>query len=550
VTFAFPHALIAATLAEGVRTLRRRRLHRRAAAAIEALRPDDLEALAYHHAEAGNAEQALTYYTRAGERASAAYANQEAERHFRAALDLAPSETDEAQLLSQLGVVLARLSRYEQAIETWRIGIELYRSLGQQEGIARLYARSARAAWDSGDTPRGLALCREGVAAVAGAPESPEMANLLHETARACWFNGLLDEAVPLCRQALEMAERLGSVRVQAESLTTLGVLPGQQEKVALSVLTRAVELAESAGLLRQAARAHNNLAALMGWSDAQGARSHFLRAAELERQRGAVVSELFSTSNAIGMAGILGDLATAEAELRSMRQLLDTVHNPGQTESQYGYMKAALLRYRGKVTDAIELLRPLHAERRAVGDLQNLSFAAIALADALLELGETEEAEAALCEAISVGDQGIGYGGVVPRCTLVVHHANQGETAEARRLLSEAREKAIDSGSRATDLDFLSWAEAHLAAAEGRWSEALSAFEAAADGAARWGARWLRARLLQEWAEAHLLRGERGDRERARELLQRAQAEFEAMGVPIYAAQIEERLKQIEEHP
>jgi hypothetical protein len=125
-----------------------------------------------------------------------------------------------------------------------------------------------------------------------------------------------------------------------------------------------------------------------------------------------------------------------------------------------------------------------------------------------------------------------------------------QGEIEEAHRLLSEAREKAIEQGSRAVDLYMLSWAEAHLAVAQGRWLEAMAAFEAAADGAERCGAMWLRARLLQEWAEAQLLRGEPGDRERARELLHEAKAEFEGMGVAVYAAQLEERLEQIEDHP
>ena len=44
VTFSFLHALIPATLEESVHTLRRRKLHRQAAAAIESLRPEDLEA--------------------------------------------------------------------------------------------------------------------------------------------------------------------------------------------------------------------------------------------------------------------------------------------------------------------------------------------------------------------------------------------------------------------------------------------------------------------------------------------------------------------------
>jgi tetratricopeptide (TPR) repeat protein len=262
------------------------------------------------------------------------------------------------------------------------------------------------------------------------------------------------------------------------------------------------------------------------------------------------VVSELFSTNNAIGWTIQGGALAAAETELRAVRQRLESVHTPGQIEGQCRFLEAFLLRYRGQVTQAIELLRSAQAERRAVGDLQILSFAGNQLADALFEVGEPEEAKLALREAVSIGDQGIGYGGVAPRCSLLVHHVRQGEMEEARRLLSEAREKAVELGSRAADLHMLSWAEAHLAVAQGRWREAMAAFEAAADGAARCGTRWLRARLLQEWAEAHLLRGALGDRERARELLREGKAEFEAMGVPIYAAQLAERLEQIEDHP
>ena len=59
---------------------------------------------------------------------------------------------------------------------------------------------------------------------------------------------------------------------------------------------------------------------------------------------------------------------------------------------------------------------------------------------------------------------------------------------------------------------------------------------------------RWLRARLLSEWAAAHLSRGEPEDRGQARELLFEAQAEFEAMAISFYAARIGERLMEMED--
>jgi oligopeptide transport system substrate-binding protein len=93
-TFAFVHALIPTTLVETTRTLECRRLHRRAAAAIEARRPDDFEALAYHFNRAGNAERATTYLLLAGDRARGLYAHQEAIDHYQQALRLLKKQAE------------------------------------------------------------------------------------------------------------------------------------------------------------------------------------------------------------------------------------------------------------------------------------------------------------------------------------------------------------------------------------------------------------------------------------------------------------------------
>ncbi len=373
VTFAFTHALIPSTLAEGVSTLRRRRLHRRAAAAIEGLHPDDYESLAYHYSEAGDDERALTYHVKAGARASAAFANVEAEEHYGAALELVEAEEERADLLWELGRALNRQSKYEEAIEVWREGIAAYQALGDQDGVARLYARSARAAWLLGDTPRGLVICREGMAAVSDAPESPDQADLLHELARACHFNGLPDEAAPLCRQALEMAERLGAVRVQVEALATLGVLPSLTYEESVAVLSQAIELAESARLLDQAARAHNNLGSCL--VDPEVSREHFLRAAELDRQRGEVVGEFFYAFNAADCSIALGDFAAVEEAYSSLRELATTIKDPGTIITmRLRGLEPVLLRHRGDLAAGIEGLQSVREEARSGGDLQTLA--------------------------------------------------------------------------------------------------------------------------------------------------------------------------------
>ena len=122
-----------------------------------------------------------------------------------------------------LGRALAHQSRNAEALQAWREAIEVSQSLGDLEGIARLYARSSSAAWWGGNLPHQLRLCEEGLEATAGAAESADRAHLLHEAARAYWFHGSPEQAESLCREALEMAERSGAVDVQADTLATLG---------------------------------------------------------------------------------------------------------------------------------------------------------------------------------------------------------------------------------------------------------------------------------------------------------------------------------------
>lgn len=548
VTFAFVHGLFPTTLAEGVRTLRRRRLHRRAADAIERVRPDDYEALAHHWTQAGDEGRALRYHTRAGERASAAYANADAERHFLAALDLVPAGAEEANLLAELGRVQARQGRHRQAIETWTQAMALRQEPGDQEALARLYAWSARAAWDAGEPPRGLALCREGLAAVEGAPDSPGLANLLHETARACFFGGLSQEAAALCRRALEMAQRLGAVSVQAEALITLGTLRDQPAEQALAFLSRAVELAEAHELLAHAARAHNNLGVHLGFhlGDQLAAQEHFLRAAEHACRRGAIAQELFYLTNAATIA-FQRDLDFVDRQLPRLRYLLEATVDPGPASLLLRGLEALLSLARGDTVTGIQGLQSVRSEARQRGDLQTLAFTDNIAAEALLDLGQVEEATSALFEAIDIGDRGLSYGGVWPRCCLSAIRARQGQLEQARRILSEAHKQTAEGGDRTWDRLWLPAGEAHIAAAAGEWPAAWAAFQTAAEGFAQAGNRWYHARLLSQWAEGRLARGEAGDRDRARELLRQAAAEFETLGAPAYAARMQARLAHLE---
>ena len=251
--YLFRHVLVQDAAYASLLTADRRRLHRTVGQAVEQLyaeRLDELAAmLARHFASAGDEERARNYYRRAGDTALAAFANQEAESHYRHALELTHTDPACASLLEPLGEALMRQDHFEEALATWRQAIELCQAAGNLDNVAHLYARSARAAWYAGHTPMGLELCEEGLRVVSGAPESGAQARLLHEAARACLFNGLADRAKSLLHQALDMARCHNAVDVQADALTILGVLPNLSGDEALNVLRTVVELTHEHGL-------------------------------------------------------------------------------------------------------------------------------------------------------------------------------------------------------------------------------------------------------------------------------------------------------------
>jgi serine phosphatase RsbU (regulator of sigma subunit) len=538
----------------------RERLHLAVGTAMEGLYPERLDQiapqLARHFLVADNRSRALTYFSLAGDMALESFANQEAESRYRQALDLAPAGAQKAALMYKLGQALYWQSRFQDAIQVWREGIKLFQAAGDSDGVARLYARSARAVWNAGDTPGGLRLCQEGLEAVSGAPQSAGLALLLHEAARAHLFNGLRVEARQLCQQALEMAVGLGEISVQAEALATMGLISDKQPEKALAALSEAAELAESANLLSQAARAHVNLAALKATAmpDFAAARDHYRRAADLQRLRGNTAGELLGLGGMIGVLLEAGDIEEAEAALPAIRRLLDELDNPGPEAFHVRINEALLRRYRGELAEAAQLLQVMQREERERGNLRNLvdidvHLAEIVWASHVLHdqagTGDWTDAEAALEEAIEICDRWAACG-VQPRSLLSMVYSSQGAFEEAHRLLSEAQAR-VESQPIATDEGWPSLAAARLAAAEARWPGALTLFEDAADIYARLGMRWQQARVLLDWAAAHSARQEPTDLEQARILLQRASSMFAAMGVSFYTNLAKERLQTLE---
>ncbi len=137
-TFAFEHRLIPTTLVESLRTLQRRSLQGRVAAAIETLHPDDLESLAYHYDEAGNSQKATDYLLKAGDRARALYACQEAINYYQRALELLKEQQERertARTLMKLGLTYTAAFEPDKAGEAYNEAFSLWESVREPRDL-------------------------------------------------------------------------------------------------------------------------------------------------------------------------------------------------------------------------------------------------------------------------------------------------------------------------------------------------------------------------------------------------------------------------------
>jgi DNA-binding CsgD family transcriptional regulator len=265
--FAFVHALIAATLRESIILMRRQRLHLRAALAIEAIRPDDYEALAYQFAAAGDLARACGYYRRAGERARL-LAPAEAARFYDAALKHWPAEdpSGQAEINAQLGYCLwilgdipGALKRYEEAYNGFDRLLNHIQSGDMQRMIGRLY-------WEGADRKQAVEHYQRAYAILEREPESPELARAISAISQMYMLAPENDQAIAWGQRALEIAERLGVEDVVVHTLNTIGTCYSESGGIdrGAPYLQESLRRSLAANLPLDACRAYYNLGALL----------------------------------------------------------------------------------------------------------------------------------------------------------------------------------------------------------------------------------------------------------------------------------------------
>ena len=154
--FTFLHALIPHTLAEAVSGLRRQRIHRRVAEALEHLSGDRLDELAprigRHFAEAGEWDKAADYLLQAGDQANRLYAYQEAIEDYEEALGILRERKErdrEARTLMKLGSLYHAIFDFPRSRRAYQEGFAVWQSLGSAPPASALRpaSRPFRTKW-------------------------------------------------------------------------------------------------------------------------------------------------------------------------------------------------------------------------------------------------------------------------------------------------------------------------------------------------------------------------------------------------------------------
>ena len=529
--FSFTHGLVEHTLYEDLGRARRARLHKRVAEALEELCGNDpgdrLGELAGHWAAAvvsADRAKAIHYARLAAERALRQLAPQEAERWYRQALELheqaaSGDRSERCELLIGLGEAQRQVGNPEFR-RTLLDAAALAQELGDADRLSRavlansrgyfsqagavdaervaaleaaaelLTDRDARRAQvlalladelhQSGDPDRCVLLASEAID-IARACEDPEtLALALAHASMAISFPDRLAECERMIDELLKLAETLDdpsmSLRAAAAGLV-VGLLHGDRARVESSLAT-ARTLAAS---VPEPVFAFQRLMAESCWALAQG---------ELEKAEQWAI-QMFESGKASGQPDAAAVFA---AELFNAR---------------YG---------QGRTGELVEQL----ARRATRPHSVSISRAFAALA--LIESGREDEArELAIAEDFQgVRWDWIWFLTIFLWADVCSRLGLEARADELYALLAPFAGALAVSGTLVAGS--IAWALGALATILGHYEHAESHFAAAAEIEERFGAPLFLARTHVGWARALIARGQAGDLERARQMLEQAE--------------------------
>jgi class 3 adenylate cyclase/tetratricopeptide (TPR) repeat protein len=545
VRYRFAHALIRATLHDEITAARRVSLHRRVAEAIESIHgealDDQLPALAHHWARASapaaQAARAIDYATRAGDRALAQLAPDEAAAFYRQAIELVDAAGGPTADGARLELLIALGEAERQAgdgahRDTLLRAVRIARERGDAGALARAALANCRSSYWSAlgfvDEERvmGLEAALEAVGDVETVGRARLLANLAVETV----YSGQEQRRRALSDQSLALARALGD-------RTTLAHVLMPRFFAIYAPDTLAERLANTAELLALAGEladpfvsfiAHFLRARVMLESGGtEEARSHHGQADRLAAELGQPTLRWMVGWIRVAQLVVAARIDDAE---RVAQATLELGESSGQPDARtiFAAQRWGMRFQQGRLGELVTELTEMCVRFPALPGLAAL------LAAAHFELGHKDEARSCFerLRAISFDPpRDVLWLGLVTVAADVACDLNDHSSARILHDLLRPYPTAFGILAAVT-----TGCTAHflgkLAATLGRHGEAEKHFECALATHARSEAPLLLARTQLENARMLLSRRSPGDTQRARELLGQALATARELGL------------------
>ncbi len=488
-TLRFAHALIRDAAYAGLPYRRRRQLHERVGRAIESSAPnaaEQAEVLSYHFFLADSFADAWRYSRIAGERATSLYANAEASRFFRRALEAARRISvdvgDRATVLRSLGEVEERLGRYGLASDAYRAA----RRLLDDDPIARaeLIRREAWIREAAGRFADAVRWHRKGLRLLEGSETNDAIAaraKHLVGIASMRHAQGRFEESIQWCHRAIEEAERSDTRHVVAHAAYLLDWMYdelGRRNEAPYPGL--ALKIYEELGDPVGQANVLNNLGMFAYFrGDWNEAIELYERSREARLKIGDEVNAAYGTANIAEILADQGRLEDAEARFRdALRVWRAAGYRQGIAFAVENLGKIA--GRMGRFDEGMSLLEESRAAFEDVGFSNYVWDVDARIAEILVLRGDAHGALAAADSALAKADAA----GGMPALTALLQRirgyalAQVGSLEQARAAFDESLRQARERNAR-FEIALTLEAIVRVARMEGR-----IAAEAAADAA------------------------------------------------------------------
>jgi class 3 adenylate cyclase/tetratricopeptide (TPR) repeat protein len=274
--YAFLQSLIQKVSHDTLARRDRKALHLAAAAYLQQNWADEgevVQVIASHYLDAYTADpdaadaadiraSARDFLARAGDRAAALAAQDEADRYYLRAAGLSDDAVERATLLMRSGRAAHAAGHSDEAEKRFEESLEIFRGAGDDAGSAGVLMELAFIRWwDRSDLSGAVELLREARALAATAPHQVRAA-ANEMLARCLFFLGDHEESLATVDEALDIAEAHRLLHVLSNALNTkaLVLTVHARGEEAASLLQGALRVAQEAGVGAPILRAYVNL--------------------------------------------------------------------------------------------------------------------------------------------------------------------------------------------------------------------------------------------------------------------------------------------------